>query len=180
MSWSLAAKKMGFRRLPRALTGCGRDGPYWERIIVGTKGEQCSCPPVATLRSCRIFLAFATELPYNNQVQTVIETRAFLSSAKASGMTDAERLDVVLTVAANPMAGDLIVGSSGCRKVRIAGRGFGKSGGYRVVTFAAGDFGVFLLWTLSKGRIANLSQAQVNALATATKTITEAMAKKAV
>jgi hypothetical protein len=32
------------------------------------------------------------------------------------------------------MAGDLIVGSGGLRKVRVAGRGKGKSRGYRVVT----------------------------------------------
>jgi hypothetical protein len=73
------------------------------------------------------------------------------------------------------MAGDLIVGSGGCRKVRIPGRGKGKSGGYRVVTYFAGDHGVFLLWTLSKGRAANLTDAQVNALAKVTKTLTDGL-----
>jgi hypothetical protein len=56
--------------------------------------------------------------------------------------------------------------------VRIAGRGFGKSGGYRIVTFYAGpEVPVFLLWSLSKGHAANLTAAQVNALAAATKTL---------
>jgi hypothetical protein len=67
-------------------------------------------------------------------MHTVIETAAFLRSADVAGMTDAERALAVDTIAANPLAGDVIVGSGGCRKVRIAGRGKGKSGGYRVTT----------------------------------------------
>jgi len=50
-------------------------------------------------------------------------------------MTTDEMGTAVMTVAADPMAGDLIVGSRGCRKVRLAGRGKGKSGGYRLITF---------------------------------------------
>jgi hypothetical protein len=34
---------------------------------------------------------------------------------------------VIDTLAATPDAGELIVGSGGCRKVRIAGKGRGKS-----------------------------------------------------
>ena len=50
-------------------------------------------------------------------------------------MTAEEMTAAVDLVAANPGAGDLIVGSGGCRKVRgVAGKGRGKSGGYRVVT----------------------------------------------
>ena len=108
-------------------------------------------------------------------MQTVIETNAYLSAAKAIGMTADEMKDAVDTVSGDPLAGDLIVGSGGCRKVRISGRGKGKSGGYRIVTFSAGDFGVFLLWVLSKGRTANLSAKQVNALALATTTLTAAL-----
>jgi len=105
-------------------------------------------------------------------LHTVIETAAFLRSADAAGMTEIELKLAADTVAADPLAGDLIVGSGGCRKVRIAGRGFGKSGGYRIVTFYAGpDVPVFLLWALSKGRAANLTRAQVNTLATVTRTL---------
>ena len=52
-------------------------------------------------------------------IQTVAETSAYLSSAKAEGMTEAEQVLVVDTLAATPDAGELIVGSAGCRKVRI-------------------------------------------------------------
>jgi hypothetical protein len=87
-------------------------------------------------------------------------------------MTEAERRRAVDAVAAKPTVGDLIVGSGGCRKLRVAGRGFGKSGGYRVITLYVGErWPVFLLWAFSKGRTANLTDAQVNDLAKVTKAI---------
>jgi hypothetical protein len=107
-------------------------------------------------------------------MQTVVETSSYLSAAKSSGMTGAETKAVVDLIAANPKAGDLIVGSGGCRKVRIAGKGKGKSGGYRVITyFYNEDIPVFLLWVLSKGSVANLTDEQVKQLAKATKAIAQ-------
>jgi len=73
------------------------------------------------------------------------------------------------------VAGDLIVGSGGCRKVRVAGRGKGKSGGYRVITYFVVEIAVYLLWVISKGRTANLTKAQVNDLAKVTKALTDAV-----
>jgi len=96
----------------------------------------------------------------------VIETSAFISAADDAGMTDAERELAILTVSVNPEAGDLMMGTGGCRKVRIAGRGKGKSGGYRLITFYRTKAGeVFLLTVFSKGERANLSKAERNALA---------------
>ncbi len=78
-------------------------------------------------------------------------------------------------LAANPLAGELIVGSGGCRKVRIAGRGRGKSGGYRVVTFFAhAGLPVYLVAMLSKNGRANFSAAEVAAMATMAKRIVAA------
>jgi len=49
--------------------------------------------------------------------------------------------------------------------VRLAGRGKGKSGGYRVVSyFAADDVPVLLLALIDKGERADLSQAERNEL----------------
>jgi hypothetical protein len=94
-------------------------------------------------------------------------------------MSEDEVERAVDTVARNPMAGDLIVGSGGCRKVRIAGRGFGKSGGYLIVTYYGGlDAPVYLLWALSKGRAANLTDAQINTLAKLTKTLSDALSNR--
>jgi hypothetical protein len=68
-------------------------------------------------------------------------------------------------LADHPEAGDEIGGTGGARKVRVAGRGKGKSGGYRVITFYSGeDVPVFLLAVYSKGDRANLSKAERNEL----------------
>jgi len=82
------------------------------------------------------------------------------------------------SVAADPTAGDLIVGTGGARKLRVAGRGKGKSGGYRVIHyFAAEDVPVFLLALYGKGRQADLTQAQRNDLAATLPQIAEAYRK---
>lgn len=105
-------------------------------------------------------------------VHTVVETPSYLASAKEEGMTADEMRAVVDAVSADPSAGDLIVGSGGCRKLRIAGKGKGKSGGYRVVTyFASRDLPVFLVAVLAKGSRANFSKAETAAMAKMTKTI---------
>jgi len=73
-------------------------------------------------------------------------------------------------IARAPMAGDIIVGSGGLRKVRVAGRGKGKSGGYRVVTYDAGlEEPVVVLSVLSKGSDANFSAAQIKAMTKSTR-----------
>lgn len=98
-------------------------------------------------------------------LQTVIETPVYLSAAKEEGMTSDEMTAAVSLVAANPRAGHPIVGSGGCRKVRVPGKGRGKAGGYRVVTFFTGeDVPVFLLAVLSKGSRANFSKGERNAM----------------
>ncbi len=98
-------------------------------------------------------------------MHTVIETPAFLASARDEGLGDDERLRIVTYLAHNPEAGDLMPGTGGARKVRFAGRGKGKSGGYRVVTFYGGeDIPLFLLDVYGKDTQANLSQAERNAL----------------
>jgi len=71
----------------------------------------------------------------------------------------------VRRIAEHPRQGDIIPGTGGARKVRFAGRGKGKSGGFRAVTyFAADDVPVLLLALINKGERADLSQAERNAL----------------
>lgn len=95
--------------------------------------------------------------------QAVIETPEYLADARAAGLTDDERSTIVVYLAAHPTAGVVIPGTGGARKVRIAGRGKGKSGGYRVVTFYAGDdIPVFLLALVDKGDRQDLSQRERN------------------
>lgn len=99
-------------------------------------------------------------------------TASFLAHAKAEGMTEAELETVVRVLSADPEAGDLIAGSGGCRKVRIARSGGGKSGGYRVVTFfARRDMPVYVFAVLAKGTRVNFSDSEVQAMASAAKRI---------
>lgn len=101
-------------------------------------------------------------------MQTVVETPSFLRDAKAIGLSDEELETIVSFIAANPDAGDEIKGTGGARKLRFAGKGKGKSGGYRVITFYSGDdIPVFLLRIIAKNERTDITQAERNALKTA-------------
>lgn len=91
-------------------------------------------------------------------MKTVVHTPGLEAGAKAEGMTEEEVLALANYVAATPEAGDMIVGSGGCRKVRWAKTGGGKSGGYRVVTFFPGKAEVYLVAVLAKGKRANFQR----------------------
>jgi hypothetical protein len=98
-------------------------------------------------------------------MHAAIETPDFLADAKAAGIGDEERSKIVDALARNPIAGDEIPGTAGARKVRFRGRGKGKSGGYRVITFYTGeDIPLFLLNVFAKGDKVDLSQAERNEL----------------
>ena len=114
-------------------------------------------------------------------MHTVIETSAYLRQATEAGMTEDDRSNVVALLARNPAAGDLIANTGGARKLRVAGRGKGKSGGYRVITYYGGaSVPVFLLAAFGKGDKANLSNAEKNALAKLTATLVESLGAKVV
>jgi hypothetical protein len=106
-----------------------------------------------------------TAEPYNASVHTVVETPEYLSDARAARLTEHEQSAIVEFIASHPNAGDIIPNTGGARKVRFAGRGKGKSGGYRVVTFYTGpDLPVFLLNVFAKGDKINLTRAERNEL----------------
>ena len=87
---------------------------------------------------------------------TVVETDGFERDASAI-MGDEERMELIDYVARNPEAGIGIGG--GIRKFRFARPGEGKSGGYRVVHFYAGNdsIPIILLAIFAKNEKANLS-----------------------
>jgi hypothetical protein len=96
----------------------------------------------------------------------IVETPIYLAAARRAGMDEDDREFVASYIAANPQAGDLIKGSNGVRKVRIAKPDTGKSGGWRVLTAYVADIApVYLLTVYAKNRRANISQAEVNAWA---------------
>ena len=87
-------------------------------------------------------------------------------------MTENEIASVVDYLADNPMAGDEMQGTGGCRKFRFAAPGRGKRGGYRIVTFFTGEMmPVFLITVFSKGERSNLSKEERDRLGQLTKTI---------
>ena len=79
-------------------------------------------------------LALCTAWPYNLKMLTIYETPTFVSDA-ALIWSDEERLEFFTWLSVNPLAGDVIKESGGCRKVRWARSGMGKSGGARVIYF---------------------------------------------
>jgi hypothetical protein len=83
-------------------------------------------------------------MEHNRIVQTVVETPTYLASANKL-FSDEERADIVALVAADPECGDVIRGTDGFRKVRIARKGMGKSGGHGLcISGATKDFRFFL------------------------------------
>jgi len=105
-------------------------------------------------------------------MHAVCETHAFRRAAISAGMNEDEIAALVSYLANNPSAGDVVAGTGGCRKLRWPGRGKGKSGGYRTITFYSGALmPVYLLTVFGKGEKANLSNAECNALRALTRTI---------
>jgi hypothetical protein len=112
-------------------------------------------------------------------MHAVCETHAFRRAAAQSGMSEDEIASLVTYLAGNPMAGDEIAGTGGCRKVRWAGRGKGKSGGYRSITFYSGEMcPVYLITVFGKGERSNLSKGERNGLAKIAKALAEETTRK--
>lgn len=107
-------------------------------------------------------------------MHTICETRPFQAAAAEAGMSRDEIDRLVEILAVEPRAGAVIPGTGGCRKLRFAGRGKGKSGGYRIITyFGGGDIPLFLLTVFGKGDKANLTMAERNGLAVLTGKLAE-------
>lgn len=98
-------------------------------------------------------------------MQTVVELPEFIKCAKKLGLSDEEREAIVDLISSNPDAGDEISGTGGMRKLRIAGKGKGKSGGYRAITFFSGvDIPVFLVTIYGKSQKENITDAEKNVM----------------
>ncbi|SFH82194.1 type II toxin-antitoxin system RelE/ParE family toxin [Bradyrhizobium sp. cf659] len=112
-------------------------------------------------------------------MHTVARTKPFDAAAKQAGLSEDEVFDIITYLAENPEAGEEMVGTGGCRKVRFAGRGKGKSGGYRTITFYSGEtMPVFLITVFAKGEKATLTGKEAAGLKALTKLIVEEYKKK--
>ena len=89
-------------------------------------------------------------------------------------MTEQDQEELVAFLAANPTAGDLIVGTGGVRKLRWKLEGRGKRGGARVIHFFHNaEIPLFLLTAFAKNERADLSQAERNELRKLTRALVE-------
>jgi len=81
-------------------------------------------------------------------------------------MDQTSRKSFIDFIAANPVAGDLIVGTGGARKIRWTGDSArGRRGGVRVIYYYHDrTTPIFLFTAYGKGTKANLSQAERNSL----------------
>lgn len=112
-------------------------------------------------------------------MHTVLETVPYVAAAKAVGLTLSERELIIDTLAANPLAGEVIPGTSGCRKLRFGKDGRGKSGGVRVVTFFSGErLPLFLITVFAKNERSDLTKAEANGLGTLTKILVDSYARR--
>ena len=95
---------------------------------------------------------------------TVIETPTFQRCANDIWLDD-ERLEFVSWIAENPLAGDVIKGTQGLRKVRWSRAGMGKRGGVRVIYYNTLDDGsIWLLIAYTKTKFDNLPTEFLNQL----------------
>jgi hypothetical protein len=98
------------------------------------------------------------------EICTVVETPSYLAIANKL-FSDEESADIVNLVSADPEAGDVMTGTGGFRKLRVARQGMGKSGGARVVYIWRNDkFPVFLITVFPKNEKANLTKKERNDL----------------
>jgi hypothetical protein len=96
-------------------------------------------------------------------MQAVIQSETFLADCRNAGLSEDEIFRMVWAISNDPLSGDLIPGTGGARKRRFPGRGKGKSGGYRTVSYYAGDdVPILMIGLIDKGERANLSHAERN------------------
>ncbi len=79
------------------------------------------------------------KVTYKMTPWVVVESPAFVKKAERIFKAPGELDDVIETIAKDPEAGDVIVGTGGVRKLKIQRGNRGKSAGVRVVYYFHGD-----------------------------------------
>ncbi len=107
-----------------------------------------------------------------------MEMPEFLSASRKF-MDEAERSSLVLYLAHNPEAGDLIQGTGGLRKLRWALEGRGKRGGARVIYyFHSHRVPLFIISAYAKSVRDDLSDAEKNEFRLLTKLLARSYGRK--
>lgn len=110
-------------------------------------------------------------------LMTVVETPEFITRANKL-LTPDERDALIMHLAANPTARDIVAGAGGIRKLRWALPGGGKRGGARVIHFFHSvDLPLFALTIFAKNERADLSQQELNEFRQLTKMLVQTYRK---
>ena len=88
-------------------------------------------------------------------VETPIFTKKVLSSIE-----DEDYRGLQMALVLRPEQGKLIVGTGGLRKIRWAGKGHGKSGGYRIYYWDRQSEKIYMLYVYPKNRQEELTAEQ--------------------
>ncbi len=92
---------------------------------------------------------------------TVAEVDPFRATAERVGLAEDEREALTLFLAQNREAGAVMPGTGGLRKLRWAGKGKGKRGGYRVIYFCFDEtIPLYLLAVYPKNQRIDLTSEQ--------------------
>ena len=109
---------------------------------------------------------------------TVVETPEFIRRIDKL-MDDDERAALILYLAGNPTAGDLIPGTGGVRKLRWGLEGRGKRGGARIIHFFHGSrLPLFLLTAFAKNERTDISGADRNSFRELTKLLVDTYGRR--
>ncbi|WP_192483191.1 MULTISPECIES: type II toxin-antitoxin system RelE/ParE family toxin [Cysteiniphilum] len=97
--------------------------------------------------------------------QTIIETKTFSKTSKSIADEDTIE-DMLEYIAKTPLAGDIIEGTGGCRKIRWQrNKSMGKSGGMRTIYyFYNHSMPIYMLLAYAKNQRDNISQETKNIL----------------
>lgn len=101
---------------------------------------------------------------------TVIESHDFVRHAKALKLTEGDLHDIISLLTEHPDAGTPL--GAGLHKIRIARKGGGKRGGYRIIYFyrTTRDF-VYLLDIYAKSKKANASKTEMKSMTEAARQV---------
>jgi hypothetical protein len=93
-----------------------------------------------------------------------VETPIFTRQASGGLFSDTDLRELQEELLKNPNKGVLIAGSGGLRKIRMARKGAGKSGGFRIIYYRTSPEIIFLLLAYPKNKQDNLTQTQLKLL----------------
>ena len=113
----------------------------------------------------------------NNIPQVIVELPAYINEIE-NLWDESTQIEFKNYIGNNPLAGDVIQGTSGIRKIRWQGSGKGKRGGVRVIYYYYDESNpIFLLYAYPKNVKENLTEKEKKILQTLAKQLKNSMRK---